>query len=161
MFQRMVTKLKFRTQYDRLRVQSKNVGSKIKHLRHGRFDQFGRIELIEDGEQNWYGLIQSDKDSCDLNKIIEKYMITGDASLFMQRPQSGYIDVRQMPKTTVDLLNVYNDALSVFEKLPLEERAKYNHDFYQYFASLEFSAGEQIEPSVPKEEEKKVVKTDE
>lgn len=152
--------MEFRTVYDRKRVQNEKVGSPVKKLFRGEYDANGVLHLVENGEQDWYGMIQAGAESVDLNRIIDLYTRTGDSSLFMRR-EGQYLDVTEFPKSYAEILNVISRAQSHFEELPLTEREKYNHDFAQYFAALdkEMQAAAQAAVHAPidtgKEEEKK------
>lgn len=154
--------MEFRTVYDRKRVQNEKVGSPVKKLFRGEYDSNGVLHLVENGEQDWYGMIQAGAESVDLNRIIDLYTRTGDTSVFMQR-KGQYLDVTEFPKSYADILNVISRAQSHFEELPLSEREKYNHDFAQYFAALDkqMQAAVQTAVKVSNEVEKEEVKTDE
>lgn len=154
--------MEFRTVYDRKRVQMKNVGSRVRQLRRGEYDEKGVLRLVPDGEEDWYGMIQAGAPAVDINRIVELYTRSGDMSVFQQR-EGQYLDVTQFPKSYAEILNTISRAESQFEELPLEEREKYNFDFSQYFAALDqqLQAVAVAAANAPVESVKEDVKADE
>ena len=131
----------FRTVYERIRIYS-DPGSPI-GIEYGfRKNKKGEDILVKIGEFNLYDKIQSYKDSVDLNKIIERFRLTGDTSLLNQR--SGfYGDVSEMPQSYAEFLNVALIAKEEFESLPSDIRDKFNNSVDQFIASIgteEFNA---------------------
>lgn len=50
-------------------------GDKIISKRVGKIDEeTGIITPVEVGKENWYEKIQSYKDSCDINRIVSRYL---------------------------------------------------------------------------------------
>lgn len=131
----------FRTVYERIRKTS-NPGDPIASEFGFRKDSKGNDVLVETGKYSLYDEIQSYKDSVDLNKIIERFRITGDVNLLNQR--SGfYGDVSEFPKTYAEFLNTANIAREEFAKLPADIRAKFDNSVDKFIASIgseEFNA---------------------
>lgn len=124
--------LKFKTQYDRVRVHSKP-GSGIKKKYRAEVLKNGDIELVEDGEINLYELIQADKDSCDINVLLKQYAL-GDASALAKR-QGTYGDFTQMPKNFAEMLNKVIEGEKLFESLPVETKNKFDNSLNQFIAT--------------------------
>lgn len=135
--------VKFRTQFDpRTRVHA-NPGNPVKTLYTAKVDPNGSITLIEAGKENLYDYIQSHKDSCDINVIMRRFA-AGDVTA-LQKRQSFFGDFLNAPASYAEALNSMIVAENYFEALPLEERAKYDHNFHKFLLSLDSSAP----PSAP------------
>lgn len=124
----------FRTQFDRIRVRS-NVGSPIHILYSPVVDKSGNFTLNESGRENIYEFIQSHKDSVDIHVLMQRFE-NGDASVF-SRVQGSYGDFTNLPKSFAEMLNVIIAGQSYFDSLSVDERAKYDHSFEKFIASLD------------------------
>lgn len=126
--------MEFRKTYERKRMTS-NPGCRMENEYKVVKDDDGDTILKKVGEYCLYDQIQSYKDSCDLNKIIEKFKITGDPSLLMQK-QTFYADVTEYPKSYAEMLQTYQAAKEFFYSLPVDDRAKFNNDPDQFYSSI-------------------------
>lgn len=137
----------FKTQYsphDRVITQS---GSKIKRNYQAYFDELGNRELKEISTENRYNYIQSFKDSVDIHVILKRFA-NGEADALTQR-QGAYGDFTVMPKSYAELLNRVIDAENMFNSLPLDERAKYNHSMAEWLIKFDFNkASEQMKENI-------------
>lgn len=125
---------KFRTVYERNRVYSDS-GSKMANEYKLIVNDDGESVFKKVGEFNLYDQIQSYKDSCDLEKIIEKFKITGDPSVLTQK-QTFYADVTTYPQTYAEMLELSQKAKEMFYSLDNSDRAKFNNDPDQFFSSI-------------------------
>lgn len=154
----------FPTQFDARDRTISNVGDRIKQLYEARVDNNGAIDLVEAGRENLYDYIQSFKESCDINTIVKRFA-AGDTDVLARR-QATYGDFTQLPGTYAELLNTVIQGENYFNSLPLETRAKFNHSFREWMASLdnmpefvekmgfsENSSHSNTEQSVPNESE--------
>lgn len=89
-------------------------------------------EIVRNGKINSYAMIQSHADSVSMDVILAKFM-AGDTSVINKR-HGFYGDVTSLPTNLHELYNDISRAESAFSELPLEVRAKYNHDPAQFFA---------------------------
>lgn len=110
-----------------------NSGSRFREKFHGVVLQDGTIDLVSDGFEDTYELIQADAVGADLPSIIQR-ALAGDVSVF--RDQGAYFDSVGMPRTYADILNLVNDGRREFDKLPVDVRAKFGFDFDRYFATI-------------------------
>ena len=125
----------FQTQFDaRDRIIS-NAGSRIKQLYDARVDNQGHIDLVESGTEDLYDYIQSFKESCDINTIVKRFA-AGDTDVLARR-QATYGDFTELPRTYAELLNTVIQGENYFNSLPLETRAKFNHSFREWMASMD------------------------
>lgn len=108
-------------------------GSPIVELFHGVVNESGDLELVSDGKTSLYAEIQSHKDSCDINLIIQRFA-NGDVSALNVR-QGQYFDATEMPKTMAEALNMVIEAERQFNELPVETKSKFDHDYKKYIAS--------------------------
>lgn len=125
----------FPTQFDARDRTISNVGDRIKKLYEARVDNNGSIDLVEAGRENLYDYIQSFKESCDINTIVKRFA-AGDTDVLARR-QATYGDFTQLPGTYAELLNTVIQGENYFNSLPLETRAKFNHSFREWMASMD------------------------
>lgn len=125
----------FPTQFDARDRTISNVGDRIKQLYEARVDNNGTIDLVEAGRENLYDYIQSFKESCDINTIVKRFA-AGDTDVLARR-QATYGDFTQLPGTYAELLNTVIQGENYFNSLPLETRAKFNHSFREWMASMD------------------------
>lgn len=125
----------FKTKYDKHERVIQNTGSPIRKTFGSRINSSGARELYETGSVNIYDEIQSHKDSVDINVILSRYT-NGDLSA-LNRVQGVYGDFTNMPKTYAEMLNTVNAARYDFERLPLEIREKFDHNFEKYMVEMD------------------------
>ena len=111
------------------------VGSREKITYEARYNAKGQLELHEKGKEDWYGYIQSHKDSVDIHVLLERFQ-RGDVDV-LNRVQGFYGDITSMPSTFADALNIVRSSEEFFNSLPVEERAKFNHNFSEFLASFD------------------------
>ena len=92
----------------------------------------GRLKLVQVGEENRQGIIESWEESVDLHALLSRYF-DGDASA-LERRQAMFADITGLP----DNVHAYHDAAttaqSVFDNLPDDVRHFYGDsvsDFLQ------------------------------
>ena len=124
--------MKFRTVDDRVRI-SCNSGDrdKVSYIPHIESD--GTLVLEPNGKIDTYSQIQAEKNSVDIHKLIERYQVTGDRSVF-DRATGIYADVSAIPTNYADILNMRYRMESEFASLPAEYRAKFDNDINKYVA---------------------------
>lgn len=74
------------------------------------------------------------KDSCDVNKIVNQFMRTGNADLLNQA-KGMYLDLSTLPDNYQDALNLVIRARDAFDTLPAEVRAGFNNDVSAFLAA--------------------------
>lgn len=129
--------MKFDTQFTRLGVPgAKTVpGSGMKDTYKMHVDADGKRELKKSGEYNLYADIQSYKDSVSIDYILSRF-VNGDETA-LSRVQGIYGDFTEMPTTLAELQQRVIDAENLFNSLPLDIRAQYNHSASEFFAQLD------------------------
>lgn len=129
--------MKFDTQFNRLGVSGvkSTPGSGFKDTYKMHVDDDGKRELKKSGEYNLYAEIQSYKDSVSIDYILSRF-VNGDETA-LSRVQGIYGDFTDMPRTMAELQQRVIDAENLFNALPLDIRAQYNHSASEFFAQLD------------------------
>lgn len=128
-------KLGFVTQYrPRIRFIS-NGGQRERILYQPKFDENGVMDLVESGKEDLYDFIQSYAESVDLHVILARFQ-NGDIDA-LSRVQGAYGDFTNMPTSYAELLNRVNEGQSFFNSLPVDIRAKFNHNFAEFMAGMD------------------------
>ena len=154
--------LSFETQYQRIfdpdkrRRFAANPGSGVVKEYTARYKQDGVLELVETGEHDLYADIQSHKDSCDLQLIINRYFNGDPAAL--SRVQGVYMDVSEMPDNIHQAMQLMDNARRDFDTLPVDIKAKFGNDPNQFLATLgteQWFENMQVQKQEPEQDESK------
>lgn len=128
-------KLGFVTQYrPRIRFIS-NGGQRERILYQPKFDENGVMDLVQSGKEDLYDFIQSHAESVDIHVILARFQ-NGDIDA-LSRVQGAYGDFTNMPTSYAELLNRVNEGQSFFNSLPVDIRAKFNHNFAEFMAGMD------------------------
>lgn len=122
--------MKFPTQYTETPRMYCNSGSKIVKLYKPQFDKNGHFELVEDGEDNLYEMIQSYKDSVDIHVLMKRFE-NGDIDALNKR-EGFYADISEYPTSYAQMFNLMQSAEDNFMQLPPDIREKFNNNFKEY-----------------------------
>lgn len=98
------------------------------------FDEAGRIHLEEKGTENLYDYIQSFADSVDIHVILKRFA-NGETDV-MSKVQGFYGDFTGLPSNYAEMLNVVQNGENMFMQMPVEMRAKFNHNFNEFMTCL-------------------------
>lgn len=109
-------------------------GSPMQPVYKMKVDADGVRELRKVGEEDLYAMIQSHKDSCDVNYILQRFM-SGDQTA-LSKIQGVYGDFTDMPTTLAELSQRVVDAENLFYSLDLSVREQFNHSPSEFFASI-------------------------
>lgn len=124
----------FRTQYQRTPVFT-NPGSKVKKTYKMKIDKFGKKYLECTGEDDLDGFIQSFHDSTEVHKLIERYNMIGDATIF-NKAQTSFGDFTAMPENLADVYAKVVEATEFFKELPVELKREFNHSPSEFYSSI-------------------------
>lgn len=122
-----------KTQFDSRERVFAHPGDPIRKTYVGRYDDKGRVVLEEKGSENIYEQIQSHADSVNINTIVKRFA-SGDTEV-LTRAQSFYGDITQMPTNLAQSLNHIRACEETFDALPVDVRAKFNHNFTEFLAA--------------------------
>ena len=91
-----------------------------------RYDETGHPYLVKDGETDTYAIIQSHKEECDINLMLQRYA-AGDTS--MMRQDARYIDTSNLPTTIHEYFNLMTAQRDKFDALPVAIKQKFGNSF--------------------------------
>lgn len=91
-----------------------------------RYDKTGHPYLVKDGETDVYKIIQSHKEECDINLMLQRYA-AGDDS--MMRQDGRYIDTSNLPTTIHEYFNLMTAQRDKFDALPANIKQKFDNSF--------------------------------
>ena len=129
-------------------------GSPIHTLYAPVVDEDGNVDLVESGKENTDEYIQSFKESCDMEVIIQKFL-AGDSSA-LNKKAAMFGDFTKMPKTYAEVLQLQIDAKKAFDELPVETKEKFDNDINKFLVNAgETEWFEKLGVSLEKQEEKK------
>lgn len=110
------------------------LGNRMKKRYYPKYDEAGRWHLEEEKEMdNLYLDIQSHKDSCDINVLMARYR-NGEVDVLNQI-NGQYGDYTEIPTNFAELMNNVIAGENMFNSLPVEVRAKFNHNFVEFMQS--------------------------
>lgn len=92
----------------------------------------GTIDLIQTGVEDLQEIYNSQRDSCDVSLIAERYL-AGDESA-LQRGNPVFLDLLGVPKTLMEAYQLQYRAEQAFNGLPVEIRERFNQSFSQFLA---------------------------
>ncbi|QXN75128.1 internal scaffolding protein [Microvirus mar29] len=125
----------FRNPFQARQRVMKEPGNSEHILYTSRIADDGSVELVPSGKEDIYAAIQSHKDSCDIHVLLARYANGDDTAL--SRVQGVYGDFTEMPKTYADLLNVVIRGEELFNSLPVETRAQFDHSLEKFIVSMD------------------------
>lgn len=120
---------------DRKNKPISNSGNKTRPNYKPTYDSNGKYKLEESGVINSYDDIQSFHDTCDLQQIIAKYNMTGNADLLNER-HGFYMDITEFPQTYAEMQNQMINAENEFNLLPKNIKERFNNNVREFFAEI-------------------------
>lgn len=111
--------------------------TKIKHILKTEPD--GTRRLVEDGVIDAYDMIQSYKDSCDIESIIKR-VSNGQVDLLEANP-GIYADVGAIPSDLISSYKAFDRASEYYRNLPVDIRQKFG-SFEAFLESI--ASGEPV-----------------
>lgn len=91
-----------------------------------RYTETGHPYLVKDGETDVYAIIQSHREECDINLMLQRYA-AGDTSVM--RKDAKYIDTSDLPTTVHEFFNLMNAQREKFDALPIAIKQKFDNSF--------------------------------
>ena len=140
--------MKFRNRNDIKNGNPSPAGSRVRIIYGERIDSNGRRYLYEKGTEDIYEKIQENKDTCDLNRIVQRYLL-GDESV-LNRYTPSFIDATGMPTSLAEAQNSIIRITEEFFTLPLDIRKKFDNSpekFINSWGSPEFREIFEIKPN--------------
>lgn len=121
--------------YDPFERTPSNAGSPEEPVYAPVVDEFGSVSLEVVGTTDIRSIIDSFRESCDLNVILARYA-NGDISALSQR-QGTYFDATEMPKSYAEMLQTVITAETEFNKLPLAVRERFDNSFHRWLSLMD------------------------
>lgn len=129
--------MKFRTRSDFSYEHPKPVVyPKTRPIFRESLDEFGRTVVKQDGETNFYAMIQEAAQDTLIYNLIDQYERSLDPTIFGSPSVGGFIDCMSMPRDLMEAENVRSQAKQLFAALPAEERKKYGNDFTTFLSDV-------------------------
>ena len=89
-------------------------------------DKDGKRQLIlKDTVDNVYERIQAERDSCDINKLMERFALGDTEALNVNK--GWFADTRDMPKTYMEVLKMGIEFENYFSSLPVEVKQMFDN----------------------------------
>lgn len=125
--------MKFRNLYsDPVRIVSESGSPDA--VKTGWIRKDGEWKHVVKETYSIYELIQSSRDSVDLQRIVERYE-NGDSTA-LNRVQGSYFDLVNLPKNYSELFEAVNICNDTFDKLPIELKSKYHNSAHYFWSKV-------------------------
>lgn len=101
----------------------------------------GVKSLVKVGETDFQALIDANRDSTDIQKMVERF-VAGDQTA-LNSMEGLFIDATQMPSNYAELVDRVQKAEEAFSKLPADIKSAFNNsptEFWQSYGSPEFNS---------------------
>lgn len=118
--------MKFQTEWDRKREFTPN-GDKYLPQYIESIDKKGKTYFKRIKDKDIYAEIQEQAKGCETYEIIDKYLQTGDESLFNKR-KGIYADFTNVPRSPNEIYQKIVEAESKFNQMDRETRALFDND---------------------------------
>lgn len=121
---------------------------------HMEEDESGSPTLVVDGQTPSYKMIQAAREGVCLTSLIEQFRRSGDTEVF-NVSEGFFADVTNLPSDRLGWENMLARVSTEFEGMPLQVRAKYDHNYKKFLRAIDdgsfmrdFSSGVK-EPKTP------------
>lgn len=112
-----------------------NIGSPYRPIRDAVVKKDGTTVVEVVGQEDFRAYINSFKDQCDVQLLVERAM-NGEPEVLNQR-QGMYGDFTQMPKTFAEVCQKVIDAHNLFDSLSPDKRAIFDNDISKFIAAAD------------------------
>lgn len=119
------------------RIKS-NYGERKHKLYGAVYDDLGRIQLEEKGDEDLYAYIQSFAESVDIHVILKRF--TNGETDVLSKVQGFYGDFTHLPTDYAQMLNTVHAGEDMFNSMPVDVRAKFNHSFNEFMTCLLYTS---------------------
>lgn len=92
----------------------------------------GTIELVQTGVEDLQEIYNSQRETCDVSILAERYLAGDESALHRGNPV--FLDLLGMPKTLMEAYQLQKRAEDAFYSLPVEVRDKFGQDFGKFLA---------------------------
>ena len=128
--------MRFRNMYDTdFKREFSSPGDEEALIYSPSIDNEGRVILEVTGKRNIPDFIDSFRESCDINNIVERFN-SGDVSV-LSRSQGAFFDATQLPHTYAEMLKTVINAEQTFNSLPLDIREKFDNSYVKWLSMMD------------------------
>lgn len=92
----------------------------------------GTIELVQTGVEDLQEIYNSQRDTCDVSLLAERFLAGDESALHRSNPV--FLDLLGMPSTLMEAYQIQQRASDAFETLPSEIRQKFENNFVKFLA---------------------------
>lgn len=92
----------------------------------------GTIELVQTGVEDLQEIYNSQRDTCEVSVLVQKFM-AGDESA-LQRGNPVFLDLLGAPKSLMEAYQLQHRAQQAFANLPVSVREKFDQDFGKFLS---------------------------
>ena len=125
----MATKVKIYLPYGPKRpAKASCAGNRTEPHYVERYTETGHPYLVKDGETDVYAIIQSHKEECDINLMLQRYLWDGTMVSRILRDES-YIGTSNIPTSIHEMFNYMNSQREKFDALPVAIKQKFDNSF--------------------------------
>lgn len=93
----------------------------------------GTIELVQTGVEDLQEIYNSQRDTCDVSLLAERFLAGDESALHRANP--AFLDLLGMPKTLMEAYQLQDRASKAFDTLPAEIRQKFDQNFGKFLAT--------------------------
>lgn len=123
----------FDTRYRAHKSVTSIAGDREKVTYSSRVDKEGRVVLEPSGKEDFYGYIQSHRDSVDIYKIMERFT-AGDPTA-LSRAQGFYADITDAPSNFAEMLNLVQTGREAFDSMPASVKEQFDNSFEKWLVT--------------------------
>lgn len=135
----MAKVVKFYSSYNEPETICSPTGDGYENEYELKIDNGMEVLVKQKDRKNLQAQIDASKDSCDIAKIIEKYVITGDESLINEK-ETFFGDFTKAPKSLIEAQNQLLEAQRSFDKLSPEIKGLYHNNIYEFINDDSFES---------------------
>ena len=127
-----------------------NPGERFRPVYTPEIKSDGQIDLVQTGVEDLQQYIDSFKDSCDINLMVQRFIAGDETALRNGNPV--FMDLLGAPKTLAEAYALNFRAEAAFENLPADVKNQFGNNFYQFLSEAGsekwYSALKQPSPAV-------------
>lgn len=126
--------MKFKTRFSEHERFYADPGKDFHNTYAVQIDEKGVKELVVTGEVYLPDEINSHAESVDIHNILARFN-NGETEVLTKRV-GDYFDASILPSNLADMYRTVANGEDMFNKLPVDVRAKFNHSFTEFVSSI-------------------------
>lgn len=97
-------------------------------------DEGHKVLVKADSTTDVYGRIQADRDSCDINVLMQRFALGDTEALNIKKGM--FIDTRNMPTTLAEVFQMGIECEQYFEGLPTDLKEMFDNSHSVFFSEM-------------------------